>query len=454
MKRSLRTAAAVIGAATLLMAACGDDDDSTSDTTAAASTTAGGATTTAGGGTGTTTGGTPEFDPADNEASAPGVTEDTITIGLVTSVTGNAASTFHDTEDGVRARIEAENAKGGVYGRRIILEVADDQSSPQTNLSAVQSLVQQSNAFAIVGYSPYLFGGFRYLQQEGIPVTGSGFDGPEWHQEPNSNMFSYVPTDSTRETYTTYGEFLSRMGVTKMAGLGYANSPSSSGSIQQLEASVEAAGIEMAYTNLTVPFGGVDFTGYVLDMKSAGVDGAACSCVDSSNLAMFTALRQGGVEVKAAMAFSGPSSSFVQNAQTIAASEGAVFPAQITPVILETEATLRYQEHLREHSDYEDGFPTFGLSGGYVSTDLMIRGLWEAGQNPTRESFMEGLGSVKDYDADGLVATPIDFDRSKYTEMPERACSYFLTLRNGEWEMALDDNEPICGTLIPGSAPN
>jgi len=451
------TIAALVGVASLTAASCGDDDSNeTSGTTAAqAATTAGAATTSGGGGATTTAGGqtTPSFDPAENEASAPGVTEDTITIGLVTSVTGNAASTFADTADGVRARLEAENAKGGVYGRRLVLEVADDQSSPQTDLSAVQSLVEQKDSFAIVGYSPYLFGGFRYLQENGIPVVGSGFDGPEWHQQPNTNMFSYSATDSTKDAYTIYGEFLSRVGVTKMAGLGYGNSPSSSGSIKQLRASVEQAGIEMAYENLTVPFGGVDFTTYALDMKSAGIDGAACSCVQSSNLAMFTAIKQAQIPAKAMIAFSGPDNTVFGSPQSTSAAEGAFFQSAITPIVLETEATKEYVANLEQYApSYEEGFPSFGQSGGYVSADLLIRGLWEAGQNPTRESFIEGLSGVSDYDADGLLATKIDFDRAKLEELPDTACTYFVQVKNGEWTVF--DPEPICGERIPGSAPD
>ena len=110
--------------------------------------------------------------------------------------------------------------------------------------------------------------------------------------------------------------------------------------------------------------------------------------------------------------------------------------------------------NLEEYApSYDGGFPTFGLSGGYVSADLLIRGLWEAGQNPTRESYIEALGGVPDYDADGLLASKIDFDRATYTETGDEACTYYVTVKDGEWAMALDRDEPICGTKIPGSAP-
>ena len=59
----------------------------------------------------TTTGGA-------SSASAPGVTANTITIGLVTSETGAGAPYFFDSPDGAQARFDVENAKGGVGGKK------------------------------------------------------------------------------------------------------------------------------------------------------------------------------------------------------------------------------------------------------------------------------------------------------------------------------------------------
>src|SRR5579859_5036891 len=85
----------------------------------------------------------------------------------------------------------------GVDGRKIKLEVDDDQSAPATNLTAAQNLVQNKKVFGIVDYSSFAFGGIKYLQQHGVPVTGGGFDGPEWGMQPYTNMFSYLPPVET-----------------------------------------------------------------------------------------------------------------------------------------------------------------------------------------------------------------------------------------------------------------
>src|SRR4051795_6527448 len=169
---------AVLCAVGLLAAACGDDSSNKSSSTTTPGTSAAAATT-AGAGQTSTAG---SVDTSKNEASDTGITKDTITIGLITSVTGAASSTFQDTADGVNARFGAENAKGGVNGRKLVLKIADDASTVPGDLTAAQSLVQNDKVFAVIGYSPYLFGGYKYFQQGGIPVRGWGFEGREGRQ--------------------------------------------------------------------------------------------------------------------------------------------------------------------------------------------------------------------------------------------------------------------------------
>ena len=112
-------------------------------------------------------------------------------IGYITSLSGNAASTFGDAEYGAKAYFDAINAQGGINGRKIDLVVQDDQSTPTGDLTATQQLVSEG-VFAILNFSPYAFGGYKVAQEAGVPVIGGGFDGPEWGEQPNTNMFSYT----------------------------------------------------------------------------------------------------------------------------------------------------------------------------------------------------------------------------------------------------------------------
>src|SRR4051812_36606035 len=129
--RGIAASAAVLA---LVAAACGSSSKKSSTT----------ATTTSGGGT------------SGNTASGPGITPDAITVGVVTSETGVASSNNKGVA-AFKARIQAENDKGGVFGRKINVVEQDDTSTPAGNLTAVQKLVQQNNPFVIVDESAFTF---------------------------------------------------------------------------------------------------------------------------------------------------------------------------------------------------------------------------------------------------------------------------------------------------------
>lgn len=120
--------------------------------------------------------------------SSAGATPAPITIAYITSVTGVGGAEDGSSPAGFEARIALQNAEGGVHGHKLIPLVLDDQTSP----SEIATLVQEadSKAFGIVSQSPLFFLAAKPPQVAGVPVTGSYSDGPEWGQQPYTNMFA------------------------------------------------------------------------------------------------------------------------------------------------------------------------------------------------------------------------------------------------------------------------
>ncbi|WP_409331196.1 ABC transporter substrate-binding protein [Trujillonella humicola] len=130
MTRTSRRLVSVLAAATIAttMAACGGDDDG-------------------GGGGGGGGGGTAE----DNEATDPGMTEDTVLIGSHYPLTGPAAPGYSEIPTGVQAYFDFVNANGGVYDRQIEWKYLDDGYNPTNTGQVVNQLVLQDEVFAIMG---------------------------------------------------------------------------------------------------------------------------------------------------------------------------------------------------------------------------------------------------------------------------------------------------------------
>jgi hypothetical protein len=82
-------------------------------------------------------------------SSAPGVTATSITIGDDAALSGTFASNFSEENTAFMAAVDAQNARGGVYGRKIDVITEDNQSSPSADLTVAQSLVEAKGVFML-----------------------------------------------------------------------------------------------------------------------------------------------------------------------------------------------------------------------------------------------------------------------------------------------------------------
>src|SRR5579883_2466987 len=381
-------------------------------------------------------------------ASSASAAASPITVGFISDLTGVASSTFADSAGGIRARFDLQNAHGGVNGHKLRLIVEDDQSSPTTYLTAAEDLVSNKHAQIVVSDSSFTYGGARYLNQQGIPVIGAGFDGTEWTTY--DNMFSWLVLEDSPIKGVYYsdngnGRLLKSVGVTKLAGLGYGIGFSSPESIRATFAGAAPLGVRNCYENLSVPFGGVDFTADVLQIKNAGCNGVVGSFVDASDIALSQAVKNAGLKVKQ-LYFTGYDNSVTSSPSTAAAFDGAWVrsPYNFTTPNAATRAML---QNLKKYDNFT-GVPDIGIFDSYLSTDLMIFGLEHAGSHPTPQSFITNLRKVSSYNDGGILPSPITFQHFGTVAMlPKKICEYYPQLQGMTWHIY--KNAAICGTLIP-----
>jgi ABC-type branched-subunit amino acid transport system substrate-binding protein len=119
VKRSLASAAVLLGVA-LVVAACGSSSSSSS-----------------GGSSGS------------GGSSAPGVTASSITFGSHQPLTGPAAPGYSEIAPASQAFFDYVNAHGGVFGRKLHLTYKDDAYNPTNTVNVVHQLVLQDHVFGI-----------------------------------------------------------------------------------------------------------------------------------------------------------------------------------------------------------------------------------------------------------------------------------------------------------------
>ena len=381
-------------------------------------------------------------------ASAPGVTTTTIKIGILSDETGPASSSFAGAAQAMEARFKQLNAEGGIDGRKIIWVTADATSSPTGAETAAQNLVENQDVFAIVELSSAFFGAAPFLAKEGIPVTGTGLDGSEWDQQPNTNLFSITGDGSVNGDAYDDGGFYKSIGVHKFTYV-ESNVPSAISFGNGVYKTVEKDGLK-ACDKTIVPLGSVDFTAFALSFKADGCDTAECACVLSSSLAMATALHQAGLSNAKIIFAAGPTQDIFQSKADEAAAKGAYFPGISSSPTYTNAASLAFLADLKKYDPaYTGGLPGNSESDGWPAANLMVQGLEVAGTNPTRQSFIAGLRKVTNWTDSGLATGPISF--AHFGQNPPTQCFSYVQFNGTKYVPYPKSGKPFCGKQIPGS---
>jgi len=126
---------------------------------------------------------------------------------------------FKPVVTGVKAYVDAIDAKGGVNGHPLRYVVADDQSSTQGNLVALRDLVENKKVSAIATWDVAIDASADYLRAKRVPVLGTSFGGgPEWGLPEYANFF-VIPfaVDPHYRGFTSFASWIKSKGITKLA---------------------------------------------------------------------------------------------------------------------------------------------------------------------------------------------------------------------------------------------
>jgi branched-chain amino acid transport system substrate-binding protein len=375
--------------------------------------------------------------------------EPPITIALITSLTGEGASEFSNAPVGFNARIAMQNAEGGVNGHKIVGIVLDDQTSPTEVATAVQSALSKG-ALGIVSDSPLFFLADKPPNQQGVPVTGGFFDGPEWGTKPFTNMFA-ADVGSLNPKYpvnTAIGGFMKAHGGTVVCSYGYGISPSSSRSAIGTVDSFVHAGGKQGVLDTSIPFGSVQMTTVALTAKQKGCNAFYAGLDDNSNDALASSLKQVGLKPKV-MVFPTGYDPAVIGSPSWAAVQGGYFDTTFRPFAIPNAGTKQMQAALEKYEHFKSSdFPTFSQYESWLGADLMIKGLQMAGKNPTRSAVISDLRSIKAYNGNGLLPQTINYTNDFGKDLAKSCGWYMIAEKNG---FVPASTTPSCGTDLPGT---
>jgi len=384
---SRKTRLAAVGAAVLLAAtamACGS--------TKPASTT----TTTAAGG-----GSSSSKIPASAYGDHTGITSSSVTVGNVSTL--SLGGLFKGAVVGTQAYADFVNSTGGVNGRKIQIDSADDNFSGATNKQATQNAI--TNDFSLVGSFSLedSYGGSLLATNPGMPDISNVLDTTTGSLP---NVYSSVPLNGGwQEGPLQYFKQKFPTDVTAVGSM-VASLPSAQTDWAGEKYVMQKVGYNIIYQS-TYGVTQTDFTQNVIAMKNAGVKILFIDQMPPNYASsVLKALVQQNYHPQVVLGAATYSNQLVAQSGGPSAVNGA-YLSQNSSLYLGGDSTAipAVDTFLHWVQEASPGFqPDLFTMYGWVNAQLFAQALAKAGSDPSRGSLLQALSKVTTFTAGNIVA--------------------------------------------------
>ena len=316
-------------------------------------------------------------------------------------------------QTGMLAAFAGLDAAGGVNGHDIKLVTRDDGYEPAKSVEAVKALIGQDKVFALIGSvgTPTGIAAVPVLTEAQVPIIGM-FTGAEALRVPLNRYVFHVRASYFDETERIV-QHLTTLGVKKIAVF-YQNDSYGKAGLEGVEKALTARQLKPVATGT--------FERNTVDVSKA-LDSIMKSAPEA--IVQIGAYKACAAFIKQARAkgFGGQffNVSFVGSkalADELGDAGLGVVISQVVPFpyVTNTPIVREYQQAMTAAG--EKAFD-FSSMEGYLSARVFIEGLRRAGKNPTRDSLISGLESIRDQNLGGFIVnfSPTKHTGSNYTDL-------------------------------------
>ncbi|MGA3146553.1 MAG: ABC transporter substrate-binding protein [Acidimicrobiales bacterium] len=341
--------------------------------------------------------------PASAYSDHTGITATSIRVGNVSTLA--LGGLFKGALVGTQAYADYVNSTGGVNGRRIIVDSADDQYTGTGNKEATQNAVS-TDAALVGGFSTFdSFGGTVLAQNPGVPDVAQVLD-PATNALPN--VYSSVPLEGGWEEGALQ-YYWKKFGSAPLQHVGtlVADLPSPEADWAGEKYVMEKVGYKVVYEQ---QYGDTqfDFTPNVIAMRNAGVKvlfidqmaevyaSALLKNLVQQNFHPLVVLGAATYSTALIPAAGGPQavngSYFDQNASLYLGGDSSTIPAV---------AQFLHWVNVASPGFHADLFTLYG----WLSAQLFAQALKNAGSNPSRGSILSALSKITTFNGGNIVTT-------------------------------------------------
>lgn len=354
--------------------------------------------------------------------SVPGITGNQILIGSFSVQTGPYAVIGVPFSHGMQSYFNMINETGGVYGRKIKLEVADDGFNPANTVTVVKKFVTEDKVFSVVGGlgSPGCVAVMDYLNDQKVPFVYQASGLSALSIPPKKYVFAVQPN------YTNEGQVIAKyaastLGLKNIAVL-YSNDQAGNEWLGGTKLGVSKFGGTIVLES-PFPATETDFTSYLLKVQASKADALIVytSGVAAGGNIVKTA-KSLGLTQKIFLPY--PHSGIISTAGT--AAEGVYVTGWVDFSNPKDPGVAKFFAEWNKYYPKDDPLTFSYAVAGWVAAEVFTEAVRRSGPYPTRDSLVWALETFDGWS--GYLAKDISYGP---TERSGKYSLFFMQVQNG-----------------------
>ena len=325
-----------------------------------------------------------------------GISSKSLTIGCSASLTGPLAGFGRDIKQGAEAALAQINARGGIHGRMVQLQILDDGYVPQRTTENVQQMISQGSAFALMSCvgTPNNAGILPMIEDAGIPYVAP-FTGASSLRKGARNVF-HVRASYTDEVRRLV-QRLAGMGL-KDIGVVYLDNAYGREMLEDSTRFLAEQGLK-PLVQVALATDGKNLSDVLAKVGQARPAVVLLATAGAVSVELVRRLKTNNPGVlMAGLSVTLTSEGLKQLGD--AGSGLALTMVMPDPTRAKTALVRDYQAAMRARGIQEFNL---GTLESYTNTRVLAEGLERAGADPTRSKLRTALAGIRNLDLGGLV---------------------------------------------------
>jgi len=362
-----------------------------------------------------------------------GIYDDKVVIGSFQALSGPIAFIGMPMANGMKAYFNWVNENGGVYGRKIELLIADDQFTPSKTVVEVKRLVEQDKVFSIVGGlgTPGCLAVMNYLNENKVPFVYQGSGALQLSVPPNKYIFSVQPNYYSVEgpivaKYLTQEKKFNKIAVVYRAA---DDGKEELAGIKKYLADNDLS--KVLVKEIPVNPSATSFDNEIIELLSTDVQAIFLSMYGQQTPNFLKQSKEYGLEALFTTSYPNADISVITLSE--GAAEGAQAMAWVWLGDPESEEYLKYLSIYQ--ATFPGEIPNAYAAAGFIAGEVFTEALERAGENPTVESLIKGLETMKGWS--GIISPAVGY---KPYDLKDENCRvglqamYVMTVVDGLWQ--------------------